>query len=138
MITRLMGLSAFAGLVCLLVGTPLNNYLSHRVRCIRLEVCIRCNLTITLQRVKLQKELLVARDKRVKILNELLNGVSCPTGHYVSEVIIDSILSSLSSSNFMLGKIDGFLVFSKPERMNFGRLPRVTILYLFVSFPHID
>ncbi|KIJ35250.1 hypothetical protein M422DRAFT_262419 [Sphaerobolus stellatus SS14] len=53
---QLLGLSAFAGFLCLAVASPLNNYLARRS-------------------VRIQKGVLAARDKRMGIVNELLNGV---------------------------------------------------------------
>ncbi|KAF8526563.1 hypothetical protein BU17DRAFT_82663 [Hysterangium stoloniferum] len=53
---QLLGLSAFAGFICLGVLSPLNSYLARRS-------------------IRIQKGVLAARDKRMGIVNELLNGV---------------------------------------------------------------
>jgi len=54
---RLLGLSAFAGFVVLLIGWPLNSYISRRS-------------------IRIQKGVLAARDKRMGVLNELIGAVS--------------------------------------------------------------
>ncbi|KXN85925.1 ATP-dependent bile acid permease [Leucoagaricus sp. SymC.cos] len=56
MLYKLLGWSAFAGFIVLLVGWPLNNILSRRS-------------------VRIQKGVLAARDKRMGVLNELIGAV---------------------------------------------------------------
>ena len=51
-----MGVSAFAGVVCLFIGTPLNSYLARRS-------------------LRIQKDLLSARDKRMGVVNEVVTSV---------------------------------------------------------------
>ncbi|KAF8577829.1 multidrug resistance-associated ABC transporter [Ramaria rubella] len=53
---QLLGLSAFAGFICLVVASPLNSFLAKR-------------------NTRIQKGLLAARDKRMGIVNELLSAV---------------------------------------------------------------
>ncbi|KAK2461323.1 hypothetical protein APHAL10511_006850 [Amanita phalloides] len=53
---QLLGLSAFAGLIVLIAGWPLNSYLARR-------------------NIQIQKGLLTARDKRMGVLNELIGSV---------------------------------------------------------------
>ena len=53
---RLLGLSAFAGFVVLVVGWPLNNLVANRS-------------------VRIYKGLSTARDKRMGVLNELISAV---------------------------------------------------------------
>ncbi|KIJ28632.1 hypothetical protein M422DRAFT_784503 [Sphaerobolus stellatus SS14] len=53
---QLLGISALAGLACLFVGTPLNNYLSRR-------------------RIRIHKSFMAVKDKRTNVLNELLAGL---------------------------------------------------------------
>jgi hypothetical protein len=53
---NLMGLSAFAGVLCLVIGSPLNSYLARRS-------------------VRIQKGLLAARDKRMGVVNEVVTSV---------------------------------------------------------------
>lgn len=53
---RLLGWSAFAGFIILLIGWPLNNFVARRS-------------------VRIQKGVLAARDKRMGVLNELIGAV---------------------------------------------------------------
>ncbi|KZT21758.1 multidrug resistance-associated ABC transporter [Neolentinus lepideus HHB14362 ss-1] len=53
---QLLGLSAFAGFVVLLLGWPLNSFIARRA-------------------IRIQKGLLAARDKRMGVLNELIGAV---------------------------------------------------------------
>jgi F0F1-type ATP synthase membrane subunit b/b' len=53
---NLMGISAFAGILCLVIGSPLNSLLARRA-------------------LNIQKGLLAARDKRMGIVNEVVTGV---------------------------------------------------------------
>ncbi|GBE87310.1 ATP-dependent bile acid permease [Sparassis crispa] len=53
---QLMGFSAFAGFIILVVGWPLNNYVAKRA-------------------VRIQKGVSTARDKRMSVLNELIGAV---------------------------------------------------------------
>lgn len=53
----ILGWSAFAGIVVLIIATPLNTYISKRS-------------------YRIQKELLKARDKRMTVVNELISGIS--------------------------------------------------------------
>lgn len=53
---RLLGLSAFAGFFVLLAGWPFNSYMSRRS-------------------IRIHKGLLVARDKRMGVLSELIGAV---------------------------------------------------------------
>jgi ABC-type multidrug transport system fused ATPase/permease subunit len=53
---RLLGLSAFAGLLVLVLGWPLNSYITKRS-------------------IRIQKGVLAARDKRMGVLNELIGAV---------------------------------------------------------------
>ena len=55
-----MGLSAFAGFFVLLAGWPLNSYLGRRS-------------------IRINKDTLAAKDKRMGILNELIGAVSLLT-----------------------------------------------------------
>jgi len=57
---RLLGTSAFAGFIVLLLGWPLNSYLTNR-------------------RIRMQKALLGAADKRMGVLNELIGAVRFET-----------------------------------------------------------
>lgn len=66
---RLLGLSAFAGFVVLVVGWPLNNLVANRS-------------------VRIYKGLSTARDKRMGVLNELISAVC--TCHMVSEYLYRS------------------------------------------------
>jgi hypothetical protein len=54
---RLLGWSAFAGFVILLLGWPLNSFLTKRS-------------------IRIQKGVMTARDKRMGVLNELIGAVS--------------------------------------------------------------
>ncbi|BEI93418.1 uncharacterized protein CcaverHIS019_0510460 [Cutaneotrichosporon cavernicola] len=54
---QILGWSAFAGMGVLLVATPINSYLSKRA-------------------MRIQKDLLKARDKRMTVMNELISGIS--------------------------------------------------------------
>ena len=53
---RLLGISAFAGFVVLLIGWPLNNFIARRA-------------------IRIQKGVSAARDKRMGVLNELIGAV---------------------------------------------------------------
>ena len=53
---RLLGLSAFAGFIVLILSWPLNNFVARRA-------------------VRIQKGVSVARDKRMGVLNELISAV---------------------------------------------------------------
>lgn len=53
---RLLGLSAFAGFVVMIIGWPLNSYVTRR-------------------RIRIQKGVSVARDRRMAVLSELLSSV---------------------------------------------------------------
>ena len=55
-VTRLLGWSAFAGFIILILSWPLNNYVSRRS-------------------VRIQKGVSTARDKRMGVLNELISAV---------------------------------------------------------------
>lgn len=55
-LSRLLGVSAFSGLLVLLLASPLNHFLAKRA-------------------VRIQKGLLAARDKRMAILNEIISAV---------------------------------------------------------------
>jgi hypothetical protein len=55
-VDRLLGISAFAGFIVLLLGWPLNSFISRRS-------------------VRIQKGVLAARDKRMGVLNELISAV---------------------------------------------------------------
>lgn len=63
---RLLGWSAFAGSIVLLVGWPLNNFMARRS-------------------IRIQKGVLAARDKRMGVLNELIGAVSNPGANYDAE-----------------------------------------------------
>ena len=54
---RLLGLSAFAGFIVMIIGWPLNGYLTRRS-------------------IRIQKGLSTARDKRMAVLSELLSSVN--------------------------------------------------------------
>lgn len=54
---NILGLSAFAGVVVLIIASPLNTYISKRS-------------------YRIQKELLKTRDKRMTVMNELIGGIS--------------------------------------------------------------
>ncbi|CAK9786601.1 putative ATP-binding cassette transporter protein YOR1 [Cutaneotrichosporon oleaginosum] len=54
---QLLGWSAFAGIGVLLIATPINSYLSKKA-------------------MRIQKDLLKARDKRMTVMNELIGGIS--------------------------------------------------------------
>lgn len=53
---NLMGISAFAGVIVLILGAPLNSLISRRA-------------------FRIQKDLLAARDKRMSIVNEVVTSV---------------------------------------------------------------
>lgn len=56
---QLLGFSAFAGFLVLILGWPLNSFLSKRA-------------------IRISKGVLAARDKRMGVLNELIGAVRCP------------------------------------------------------------
>lgn len=56
MFQRLLGWSAFAGFIVLVIGWPLNSYVARRS-------------------IRIQKGVLAARDKRMGVLNELIGAV---------------------------------------------------------------
>ncbi|KAF8529350.1 multidrug resistance-associated ABC transporter [Gautieria morchelliformis] len=64
---QLMGLSAFAGFLCMAVVAPLNSVLAKRA--------IFVSLILLEQAVGLEKGLLSAEDERMNVVNELLNSV---------------------------------------------------------------
>lgn len=56
---RLLGISAFAGFIVLLLGWPLNSFIARRS-------------------IRIQKGVMAARDRRMGVLNELIGAVSDP------------------------------------------------------------
>ena len=71
---RLLGVSAFAGFFVLLLGWPLNSFVTRRS-------------------IRIQKGVLAARDKRMGVLNELIFAVrfSLSLGYYQSTFTGDYI-----------------------------------------------
>jgi len=63
--SSLLGFSAFAGFITLIIGWPLNNFIANRS-------------------VRIQKGVLAARDKRMGVLNELIGAVLCLFSPHIS------------------------------------------------------
>ncbi|KIJ35247.1 hypothetical protein M422DRAFT_262416 [Sphaerobolus stellatus SS14] len=83
---QLLGVSAIAGFAVLLVGTPLNNFISRR-------------------RLKIQKSLLGAKDKRTTVLNELLTGLKLVKFYAWENRWIDRVLGARSIEIKWLAKM---------------------------------
>lgn len=95
---QLLGLNAFAGFFVLILGWPLNSYISKRS-------------------IRIQKGVLSARDGRMGVLNELIGAVSpflicCPESMLMEHTNADRS----SSSNSSHGRIVGLSGLSRRER----------------------
>lgn len=92
---RLLGWSAFAGFVILLLGWPLNSFLTKRS-------------------IRIQKGVMTARDKRMGVLNELIGAVS----YYLfsdRQLPLTAVLLRSNSSSSLHGRVVGSTAFQMRE-----------------------
>ena len=93
---RLLGWSAFAGFFILLLGWPLNSFLTKRS-------------------IRIQKGVMTARDKRMGVLNELIGAVSYYLLCDTRWLPLTAVLLRSNSSSSLRGKLVGSTAFQMRE-----------------------
>ena len=94
-IYRLLGWSAFAGLLVLVVGWPLNNFVAKRA-------------------MRIQKGMSNARDKRMGVINELISAVR--SFEFLRVNVLTRVLSSRIGQVHQVLRMGGSLDCARPRR----------------------